>query len=494
MATTKRPAPAQARRPRPSKLGASLFIRLGLYGLDSIEPIVLASLATESPMLLIGAHGSGKSLLLERVANALGLSWRHYNASLLNFDDLVGYPLPDAQGQLKFIQTPASIWGAQAVFIDEISRARIDIQNRLFPIIHERRVQGLPLAGLRHRWAAMNPPGFRDDDEEPRYAGSEPLDLALSDRFAFQVRVPDWRQFDEAVQELVIQADRHVPDPQVGGDLLRLLANTTIALPVVQAQWGTSVARYVRLLSGLLESSGHVLSARRAGMVARNILAVHAVRQSLDTAAEIGDSVWSAVLHSMPFAASGMRLDDSVLLASHREAWRMAAVSPDDPMGAILGERDPLKRVQLALTAHGLPEGELTTIIIDALSTLEDGARHALAEWLLESGAVERLSVVAADEAARAYREVACLQEVHENVRPNSARHKVWKIIQQRLGALDPQEPQAERQANLLASLFSRSVLVREAQVDEVLQAFARTRERLHGVVIPADVVAGAMS
>ena len=492
MATNKTAALPQARPPQPSGLSASLFTRLGLYGLDSIEPIVLASLATESPLLLIGAHGSGKSLLLERVANALGLSWRHYNASLLNFDDLVGYPLPDAQGHLKFIQTPASIWGAQAVFIDEISRARIDIQNRLFPIIHEKRVQGLPLADLRHRWAAMNPPGFRDDDDEPAYAGSEPLDLALSDRFAFQVRMPDWRQFDEAAQERVIQADRHVPDPQVGGDLLRLLNATAIAIPVVQTQWGKSVARYVRLLSGLLESSGHVLSARRAGMVARNILAVHAVRQSIDATVEIGDSVWTAVLHSMPFTASGIRLNDSVLLASHREAWRMAAVSPDDPMGAILGERDPLKRVQRALTATQLPEGELTTIIIDALNTLAEGARHALAEWLLESGAVERLSVVAADEAARAYRDVACLQEVFENVRPNSPRHKVWKLIQQRLGALDPEEPRSERQANLLASLFSRSVLVREDQVDEVLQAFARTQERLHGAETAAGGLPGA--
>lgn len=470
-----------ARTARTAAHAPRFFARLGLIGLDAIEPVVLASLANQSPLLLIGQHGSGKSLLLERIAMALGLAWRHYNASLLNFDDLVGYPLPDANGQLRFIQTPASIWGAQAVFIDEISRARIDIQNRLFPIIHEKRVQGLPLEDLRHRWAAMNPPGYRDDEEEPTYAGSEALDLALSDRFAFQVRMPDWRQFDEAAQEQVILADQHVPDQQIGADLARLLHAAAIAQPVVQAQWAAPVACYVRLLSGLLEAAGHVLSARRAGMVARNILAVQAVRQSLDAEAAMGDSVWTAVLHSMPFAASGIRLNDAVLLVSHKEAWRMAAVEPDDPLGSILAERDPLKRVQRALAATRLPEGELTTIVTDALNTLPDGARHALAEWLLESGAVERLSVVAADEAATAYRDVACLQEVHETVRPNSSRHKVWQVIQQRLGALDPQAPQAERQANLLASLFSRNVIAREAQVDEVLQSFVGTRERLHG-------------
>lgn len=160
-----------------------LLNRLGLLGLESIEPVVLASLVTTDPLLLIGVHGSAKSLLLESLAQALGLSWRHYNASLLNFDDLVGYPLPDDSGQLHFVKTPASVWGAQAVFIDEISLARIDIQNRLFPIIHEKRVQGLPLPNLRFRWAAMNPPALRDDESDfGEYAGSEPLDLALTVR------------------------------------------------------------------------------------------------------------------------------------------------------------------------------------------------------------------------------------------------------------------------------------------------------------------------
>jgi hypothetical protein len=53
--------------------------------------VVLASLATQSPLLLIGPHGSAKSLLLERLADAHGLRWRHYNAVLVNFDDLGGY-------------------------------------------------------------------------------------------------------------------------------------------------------------------------------------------------------------------------------------------------------------------------------------------------------------------------------------------------------------------------------------------------------------------
>ena len=115
--------------------------QLGVVGLDTLEPVILAALATETPLLLVGAHGTAKSLLLSRLCEALHLQWRHYNASLVNYDDLIGYPLPNVNGTLTFVQTPASVWNAQAVFIDEISRARPDMLNRLFPIIHEKKVQ-----------------------------------------------------------------------------------------------------------------------------------------------------------------------------------------------------------------------------------------------------------------------------------------------------------------------------------------------------------------
>ena len=473
-----------------------LIARLGLVGLASLEPVVLASLATSSPLLLIGAHGSGKSLLLERLAVALGLTWRHYNAALVNFDDLVGYPLPDERGQLRFVQTPASVWGAQCVFIDEISRARLDVQNRLFPIIHERRVQGIALEALQHRWAAMNPPAG-DDEDEAVYAGSQPLDLALADRFALQARVPDWRAFGEAEQEAVIHAAQTGPDPQAGALWSAALQATRDRLSMVQAQWAPSIARYVRLLAALLAEAGAVLSARRAGMLASNVAAVHSARLTADAAAGIEDSAWIAALNSMPFAAAGGKLDDAKLLACHREAWRQAAARAEDPMSRILAERDPVARVRLALAATGLPDGELTTIVNDALASCPDGRRHALAEWLFggeqgEGGALHRLSVVAAEAVAETVRDVACVQEIHEQVQPNGQRHRVWKHLQQRLGALvTSAAPQtavaAERQGNLLVAMFAAGRLQAEADVDLVLERYRATRQQLCG---PDDVSA----
>lgn len=116
---------------------------LGVYGFDRYEPIILAALITEDPMLLIGRSGTGKTFLLNSLSEALGLEHRHYNASLISFDDLVGFPYPDAENAtVRFLETPATVWGAESVLIDEISRCKPEHQNRLFSLIHERRVQG----------------------------------------------------------------------------------------------------------------------------------------------------------------------------------------------------------------------------------------------------------------------------------------------------------------------------------------------------------------
>src|SRR5690348_2037121 len=66
----------------------SLLRPLEIVGYDTIEPALLAALATEEPLLLVSDHGAAKTLLLCRLAEALGLELRHYNASLLQFDDL----------------------------------------------------------------------------------------------------------------------------------------------------------------------------------------------------------------------------------------------------------------------------------------------------------------------------------------------------------------------------------------------------------------------
>lgn len=454
---------------------ADLFTRLGLFGLSSIQVPVLASLASETPLLLTGSHGCGKSLLLERIADALGLEWRHYNASLLNFDDLVGYPLPDDRGELRYVQTPASVWGAEAVFIDEISRARVDIQNRLFPIIHEKRVQGIALERLRFRWAALNPPPA---DGEADYAGSEPLDVALADRFAFHVAVPEWLSFPEAVREQVVRAGGVAPDPAAGAELERILLETRLRQPLVEACWGAALARYVRIAAGNLAGAGLHWSARRAGFIYRNALAVHAVRQVLDAKAKVADSVWLAVLHSQPFLAAGIACDARKLLAVHKEAWRLAEARADDPLGLILGEPDPARRAQLAVLSPDLRRNDVTTVVTDALAALGPGGAHALAVWLVEGGHLQRLAAVGVDTVGNWYNQIAVTRTLNEQTHPRSSRHDTWQKLKERLAKLVQGE---DAVANLLVGRFAEDPNVSAEQLAACEGSYREVAARLRG-------------
>ena len=128
----------------------SLLRPLGVYGYDPVEPVILASLVTGDPLLLVGAAGTGKTFLLNSLSEVLGLNHRHYNASLISFDDLVGFPYPQPDGSgIRYIETPATLWGAESVLVDELSRCRPEHQNRFFSLIHERRLQGIALESLR---------------------------------------------------------------------------------------------------------------------------------------------------------------------------------------------------------------------------------------------------------------------------------------------------------------------------------------------------------
>lgn len=54
-------------------------------------------------------------------------------------------------------EDPLLLRGAESVLIDELSHCKPEHQNGLFSLVHECRLQRLPLAKLHYRWAAMNP-------------------------------------------------------------------------------------------------------------------------------------------------------------------------------------------------------------------------------------------------------------------------------------------------------------------------------------------------
>ncbi len=252
---------------------SSHLAALGVFGFDEVEPVVLAALITEDPLLLVGNSGTGKTFLLNSLSEALGLEHRHYNASLIAFDDLVGFPYPDAKrGGVKFLETPATVWGAQSVLIDEISRCKPEHQNRLFSLVHERRIQGIALPKLRFRWAAMNPCSADQDGAED-YAGSEALDPALADRFALFVRAADWGELtpEERTKIAAPAGEGRIADD---GGRLRAQIDAWRARFVAEVETcPEQILLYVTTAVTALNGAGIRISPRRSRLMARSLLA-----------------------------------------------------------------------------------------------------------------------------------------------------------------------------------------------------------------------------
>ena len=435
-----------------------LLRQLGIIGYDALEPVILAALATESPLLLIGPHGTAKSLLLCKLCEALGIAWRHYNASLLNFDDLVGYPLPDAEGKLRFVETPASIWQAEAVFLDEISRCRPDMQNRLFSIIHERRVQGLPIAKLKFRWAAMNPPAREDAvaGDSANYLGSEALDAALADRFNFVIEVPEWQRFSEADRDAVVQSAPTPVDAAVSQLLRERITLVAREIEVVESALGPAIVDYVRMVAPLLAQLGHPASGRRAGMLYRNVISTHAARLVASPTAAATDSAWLALERSIPQRAEGATVDRAKLMLAHTEAWKTVSLDRADPRRLLVGVLCPVARAIRACGIDSLSSIELSAHVADALASVGLGGRHAFATFVIGSPAAGRLNAAIAEQVADLHAATVVAQSVDETVPRSDPKFVVWNAIVSNL-ASHPSLAANSSSAGVLANLLLSS-------------------------------------
>jgi MoxR-like ATPase len=422
----------------------SITEALGIHGWGHLDAVLLAALATESPLLLIGPHGTAKSLLIERVAQALGLSMRHYNASLLNYDDLVGIPLPDDNGQgLHFVTTPGAIWDAEFVFFDEISRCRPDLQNKMFPIIHERRVVGINLTRLHHRWAAMNPPAPDEPDlsaaDTATYFGSEPLDPALCDRFPFVVPVPDWRQLEKSDRRRIISMASanglNAESVENGFSLTQWVEATKERIPYVSEQYNEWLTDYIVCVIDLLGDAKLSQSPRRAYMLTRSVAAVHAARLVLEGEdAEFERSAEIALMFGLPQNATDVPPSQATLIAAHRQAWEITSKIEDDGWRQVLEERDPVRRVLLAEELK-FNDDDLSRLITQALGAQDSEARRmglGIAMFL-SFRARRNLAPSAWEPLAQYAARVLEPRQVGMNIQNNSQDMNLWNEIRQYL-------------------------------------------------------------
>ena len=343
---------------------------LGVVGWEHLEAPIIAALVTETPILLIGEHGTAKSMVLERLAAALGVDFRHYNASILNFDDLIGFPAPDPEaGRVRYLRSDLDAWDAEAIFVDEISRCRPDMQNRLFPLIYDRKLQGAPLTKLKYRWSAMNPPPSEDDPNA--YFGSFELDDAFADRYDWILRVPNNLSANSRLA--IIKGTKIAEDAsEILAEALRV---TRSKMHLTEEIHGHNIARFFDSLFIILQRRKFGVSYRRIRMMYKNAIALVATGYY----ESISDALYRTVLNSLPHNTS-REIRGSDIQPLVGMALKVQAVPLNDIRRQLLEETDELKRMVLALRSKN--QDLITATVLDSYSALKPAERVGLSSQL----------------------------------------------------------------------------------------------------------------
>ncbi len=163
-----------------------------IVGQDAVVDQILLSIFSGGHALLVGVPGLAKTLMVNTIAQALGLDFKRiqFTPDLMP-SDILGSEILDENRQFRFIKGPLF---ANIILADEINRTPPKTQAALLEAMQERSVT---IAGNNYKLAL---PYFVLATQNPiEQEGTYPLPEAQLDRFMFAIKL-DYPSFAEEVQ------------------------------------------------------------------------------------------------------------------------------------------------------------------------------------------------------------------------------------------------------------------------------------------------------
>jgi MoxR-like ATPase len=163
-----------------------------IVGQDAVVDQILLCVFSGGHALLVGVPGLAKTLLVNTLAEALGLDFKRiqFTPDLMP-SDILGSEILDENRQFKFLKGPIF---SNIILADEINRTPPKTQAALLEAMQERSVT---IAGENHK---LSLPYFVLATQNPiEQEGTYPLPEAQLDRFMFAVKL-EYPSFEEEVQ------------------------------------------------------------------------------------------------------------------------------------------------------------------------------------------------------------------------------------------------------------------------------------------------------
>ena len=163
-----------------------------IIGQDEVINQILISIFSGGHSLLVGVPGLAKTLMVNTIAQALGLDFKRiqFTPDLMP-SDILGSEILDEDRHFKFIKGPIF---ANIILADEINRTPPKTQAALLEAMQER---AITVAGHHYK---LELPYFVLATQNPiEQEGTYPLPEAQLDRFMFAINL-DYPSFKEEVQ------------------------------------------------------------------------------------------------------------------------------------------------------------------------------------------------------------------------------------------------------------------------------------------------------
>lgn len=360
--------------------GFCLARALGVRGWEALDPILLAAWTSEKPLVLVGAAGSARRAVLQRLASSAGLTFRRYNMARVRAEDLFGFAFPDLKAhRVRYLEGPTDLWDAEVLLFEDLQGLPPHLEDPLCSILAERAVWGRRLLKLRYCWGTLNvDPQSGSPAPEWTRQPSPALDEGLLGCFNFFVRVPRWRDLSRHDQVALLRP--RPPGTVPGAELRPLLETARSWYEEFLSRPPDRLARYLPQLTRVLQGWGLEMSTDRVQRLFDNVLAVHAARLALHGAEpETGraerirwnESALCALQHSLPCQVWAGSPDPAFLAAAHAHAWTVSGPRKQNSRQGLRVVEDPVHRLATSLRlVHELPGTELGACVLETLSEI----------------------------------------------------------------------------------------------------------------------------
>lgn len=223
-----------------------------IIGQDQVVKDVLISIFSRGHCLLVGVPGLAKTLLVNTIAQTLGLTYNRiqFTPDLMP-SDIIGSEILDESRHFKFIKGPLF---ANIILADEINRTPPKTQSALLESMQE---YGVTAAGKRY---ALDLPFFVLATQNPiEQEGTYPLPEAQLDRFMFNVLLT-YPEFEQEVKVVKNTTSDKQPVLQkiLGAEEIRYFQDLVRRIPVPDNVLGYAVKLASRSRPGTASATKEV--------------------------------------------------------------------------------------------------------------------------------------------------------------------------------------------------------------------------------------------